>query len=213
MKYLRHILRNLMDELNLSESELARRTQVGQPVIHRILSGETDNPRVATLSLIANYFSISISQLIGDVPLPEHRLPGTHNPRLSTWSQVPLLTWEQAAEWPQQKNIQHPQMIATELAVGLNAFALTVKDTTMSPRFNEGMLLIVDPDQTVEDRDFAILLLDHQTHVVFKQILKDGADIYLKPLNPDFKTTLLSPTSRIIGPVIQARTDFKSREG
>src|SRR3990167_1621898 len=136
MKYLRHILRNLMDELSLSESELSRRTQVGQPVIHRILSGETDNPRVATLSLIANYFSVSISQLIGDAPLPENRIPGTHNPYLSAWNQVPLLTWEQAIDWPQQKqHVQEPKMIATEIAVSPDAFALKIKDTTMAPRF------------------------------------------------------------------------------
>src|SRR3990167_6567719 len=100
MKNLNKILKHLMHEMHLSESELARRTEIGQPVIHRILSGETDNPRVATLSQIANYFSISISELIGDASFPHHRLPGTNNYSNHTWTHVPLLTWEQAVEWP-----------------------------------------------------------------------------------------------------------------
>lgn len=209
MKNLHQILRALMDEMGLSESELARRTQVGQPVIHRILSGETDNPRVATLSQIANYFSLSISQLIGDAPLPENRLPGTHKPYLHAWSQVPLLTWEQAASWPNRQTIQNPLMVATDLPIGKDAFALRVKDTTMSPRFIEGILLIVDPERVAGDRDFAILSVMGQKQAIFKQILKDGVDVYLKPLNPDFKTTLMDDMQhQIIGTVIQARDDF-----
>lgn len=212
MKNLHQILRALMDEMNLSESELARRTQVGQPVIHRILSGETDNPRVATLSQIANYFSISISQLIGDAPLPENRLPGTHNHSTHAWSQVPLLNWEQAIHWPNQRSSIHsPSMVATDLPVGKDAFALKVKDATMAPRFVEGIILIIDPDRNPEDRDFAVLSMAGQKHAIFKQILKDGHDIYLKPLNPDFKTMLMDTTQcRIIGTIIQARDDFFS---
>lgn len=208
MKNLSQILRALMDEMHLSESELARRTEVGQPVIHRILSGETDNPRVATLSQIANYFSISISQLIGDAPLPENRIPGTHNHYTHSWSQVPLLDWEQAIHWPEHQ-IQHPFMVATDVPIGKQAFALKVKDVTMAPRFVEGTLLIVDPARTPADRDFAILYVEGQKNAIFKQILKDGNDTYLKPLNPDFQTTLLDPSQhRIIGTVVQARDDF-----
>lgn len=210
MKNLSQILRALMDEMELSESELARRTQIGQPVIHRILSGETDNPRVATLSQIANYFSISISQLIGDAPIPTDRLPGTHQQSICAWSQVPLLTWEQAINWPKQREkIQNPMMIGTDLAIGKQAFALKVKDSTMAPRFIEGMLLIADPDVQINDRDFAILHREGQMHAIFRQILKDGEDIYLKPLNPDFKTTLMDKTKyRLIAGLVQARDDF-----
>ena len=110
----------------------------------------------------------------------------------------------------QKQHVQEPQMIATEIAVSPDAFALKIKDTTMAPRFIEGMLLNVDPSQRVEDRDFAIIHLQDQKHAIFKQILHDGSDIYLKPLNPDFKTTLMDKINgRLIGPVIQARNDFR----
>jgi len=94
------ILKGLMAELGINESELARRTGVGQPVVHRICSGETDNPKVATLSPIANFFAISISQLIGDEPLSADRIPGTFNPDAQGWRQIPLLTWPQVLYWP-----------------------------------------------------------------------------------------------------------------
>lgn len=208
MKNLSQILRALMDESGLSESELARRTQVGQPVIHRILSGETDNPRVATLSQIANYFTISISQLIGDSPLPTTRLKGTSQLKAPTWSFVPLLNWEQVVHWPIQ--LENLSMVSTDLPLNEEqGFALTVRDNTMSPRFPEGILLIVDPNRPAKNRDFAIIHIQDQPNAVFKQVLTDGEDLYLKPLNPDFKTTLVEKDRcRILGTVIQAKENL-----
>lgn len=88
MSKLAQILKLLMAEQGLSESELARRTGIGQPVVHRMASGETDNPKVATLSPVANYFALSISQLIGDEALPSDRVLGTHNSPGFGWTQL-----------------------------------------------------------------------------------------------------------------------------
>lgn len=63
------ILKELLQKNKISESELARKTGVCQPVIHRMASGETDNPKIKTLLPIARYFDISIDELIGDKPL------------------------------------------------------------------------------------------------------------------------------------------------
>ena len=70
MNKLAPILCQLIREQQITVSELARRTQIGQPVIHRLISGVTLDPKVSTLSALANYFNISINQLIGDEPLP-----------------------------------------------------------------------------------------------------------------------------------------------
>lgn len=211
MKKLNSILKALMAEVHITESELARRTGVGQPVVHRIASGETDNPKVATLSPIANFFAISISQLIGDEPLPANRLPGTYNPGISGWTQVPLLKWEQLMEWPAAggNSINPTQSISTDLNLGTNAFAVAVRDITMEPRFPEGTLLIVDPAMHPTDRDYAIVYVDGHKLPLFKQILVDGDATYLKSLNPDFKTIALDKRHKFLGVMVQARMDFK----
>ena len=59
-------LKNLLNQTKLTESELARRTGVAQQVINRIASGKNTNPKLDTLSQIASYFMVSISQLVGD---------------------------------------------------------------------------------------------------------------------------------------------------
>jgi SOS-response transcriptional repressor LexA len=213
MKKLSPILKALMAEIRISESELARRTGVGQPVIHRIASGETDNPKVATLSPIANFFALSISQLIGDEPLPENRLPGTFNPGTHGWMQVPLLSWEQLLEWPnlkdQKTNFKPTESISTDFHLSENAYALRVKDNTMEPRFPEGMLIIVEPALQPENRDFAIAQVEGQKLPTFKQLFLDGNAPYLKPVNPDFKAFSLDKKHRFLGVVVQSRMDFK----
>ena len=54
----------------LSSSALARKTGVHATNIKRIRNNEQANPTVTTLLPLARYFSISLSQLIGDEVLP-----------------------------------------------------------------------------------------------------------------------------------------------
>jgi len=213
MKTLSSNLKALMSELRINESELARRTGIGQPVVHRICSGETDNPKVGTLSPIANFFAVSISQLIGDEPLPTNRIPGTYNPGVQGWKQIPLLGWDQVVQWPQLTEHSQPlQTISADLELGQNAYGVTIKDTTMEPRFPEGTILVIDPSLDPNNRDFAIVHIEGQPLPSFKQILIDGHYIYLKPLNPDFKTILLDKPHKFLGVMVQSRMDFKRKK-
>lgn len=207
------ILKELMAELGINESELARRTGIGQPVIHRICSGETDNPKVATLSPIANFFAISISQLIGDEPLSADRIPGTFNPGAQGWRQIPLLTWKQVLYWPDLPEKLAPlPSISTDVNMGKYAYAVSARDTTMEPRFPEGTLLLIDPDLKPNSLDFAIVYIEGYDLPNFKQILIDGGHTILKPLNTDFKTLLLDKPHRFLGVMVQSRMDFKKKK-
>lgn len=210
MMKLNTILKMLLKEHRLSESELARRTGIGQPVIHRMASGETDNPKVATLIPIAQYFSLTINQLMGVDPLPKDRVPGTYNPIAQTWNKLPLVTWEELVEWPTiTRRTTQDLRISTDADVSDQAFAVIVKDSTMLPRFAEGTLLIIDPEVQPEDKDFVVVMLKGQKHPTFKQLLIDGDDSYLKPLNPDFNTVQMDKESKLVGVMVQARMDFK----
>ncbi len=210
MNKLAKVLNQLMKEQDLTVSELARRTGVGQPVIHRVLSGETDNPKVTTLSPIADFFAVSIGQLLGNEPIPKDRISGTFRITSHGWTTIPLLNWEQVINWPVKKeslNIEKQE--STEMAVSKDAYALRVKDTTMLPRFPENTLLIVDPLLQPNDRDFVIAHIFGQKQALFRQFLLNGDDIYLKPLNADFNMQMIDKKSKILGVMVQARMDFK----
>lgn len=203
MRALASILKRLMKEKNLSESELARQTGVGQPVIHRISSGETDNPKIESLRPLAKFFSLSISQLVGDEPLFQRN---TQQKKLIERAHIlPFLTFEQTLLWRKNKDQIHVlNDIITEADVSTDAYAVRVEDTTMRPRFPEGTVLIVDPHYPIKDGSFVIAYLKEQEKVVFKQLLIDGEHQYLKSLNVDFPIIRMPKEYLLLGTMVQA---------
>ena len=70
------VLRHLMTLHNIGENELERLSEVTQPTIHRILSGESISPRDSNVGKIAKYFNVSNAQLRGEEPLPDSKDKG-----------------------------------------------------------------------------------------------------------------------------------------
>ena len=65
------ILTKLMARQQLTDNELADRVGIPQPTISRIKNGDSRDPRDTTLRPLADYFGLTISQLRGDMPLPQ----------------------------------------------------------------------------------------------------------------------------------------------
>lgn len=196
-------LKTLMSINNISPTQLARKTGVGQPVIFRIATGETDNPKLATLRPIANYFDKSISQLVGDEPLLSEQI-------FKNVTRVPLITLSEASNWQQHHadKSDSTTYVICDCDVSEGSFAVTVEDITMAPQFQPGSLLIIDPNKPAKDRDFVIAHHAGHKTATFKQLLVDGEFQYLKPINPDFRTSPITEEHRIIGTVRRARTDY-----
>jgi transcriptional regulator with XRE-family HTH domain len=69
MKKLSSILSHLMSQKGIKSAELARKTGIGQPIIYRLMTGETENPQISTLKPIADFFQIGFDELLGLAPL------------------------------------------------------------------------------------------------------------------------------------------------
>lgn len=69
MQDLATVLTYLMTEKGISSAELARKTDVSQPVIYRLMTGATENPQIQTVKPIADFFGVELDQLLGFTPL------------------------------------------------------------------------------------------------------------------------------------------------
>lgn len=210
-------LRSLMDELKMTEAKLARSTGIPQPTLHRILSGATRSPRGDALSKLANFFSVTISQLFGEDPLPTNRLPGTHNPHVRTWQSIPLMTLDEvlAVSPLCEENLNGrnwTNWTTTDVQTTPLTFAINVNNDSLNPRFPNGTVLVVEPGLTPEDRDFLLISTKGARMATVKQLLLDGQDHYLKPLNPEFQTVMMSTDHHILGVVLQVRMDIRRRQ-
>ena len=100
---------------------------------------------------------------------------------------VPLLSDEQAGMYKElidndQSGGSAFEPVLTSTPIRKYTFALCVVGDSMEPEFREGTTLIVEPDMKAEHGDYVIAKTG-VGETTFKQLVKDGPDWYLKPLN------------------------------
>lgn len=125
---------------------------------------------------------------------------------------VPLISDIQAGMFKEYVDNNHPgdgeqERIATGVPVNRHTFALRVVNDSMEPEFKEGMVLIVEPELDALPGDY-VIAKNGQEETTFKKLVKDGADWYLKPLNPAYPTKPLG-NSTIIGVVRAVEKRFR----
>lgn len=194
-------LLRLMADKKLRTTELARLVGLPQPTVHRIVTGVCEHPHLSSLEPIANYFGITVAQLKG------HELI----PWLDRAAKVPLLSGNDVLKWPaNKKKMTSNELILTDANVGTHGYAFKVNDAAMDPVFPLDMILIADPDRQPKDRCYVIAKLAHVEQPIFRQLLIDARDLYLKALSPDLefnKTTRLTKQDNILSVVVQAKRD------
>lgn len=84
---------------------------------------------------------------------------------------------------------------------GSEAFALRVLGTSMEPEFNEGEIIIIEPEGLLHDGSF--VLAQHAGEWIFRQLCKDGEAWRLHALNPAFPDLALPDLKAVRGVIIQ----------
>ncbi len=130
---------------------------------------------------------------------------------------VPVVDYLYAGKWDL---ITDPRMldegtkfITTDLDVGSMAFALIVTGESMLPEFQEGDLIIIDPEVVPKPGDFVIARLDLQVDGTFMKYRPRGTDkdgqpiIELVPLNENWPTQTINVGNpgHIIGTLVEHR--------
>jgi len=124
---------------------------------------------------------------------------------------VPLISFVQAGAFAETIDNFNPgdadEWIDATCPVNRHTFALRVVGDSMEPDFPAGTILIVEPELSPEPNDF-VIAKNGENEATFKQLTRDGADWYLKPLNPRYPIKPLG-TSRVIGVVRDAVRRFR----
>ena len=197
------ILTALLSEAQLNESELARRTNLPQTTISRLMLGETGDPRISTLKPLAKFFNVSIEQILGEEALV---LPSSR----STWLNIPLLSWDDVIPWLFKRThfdlYKAQAWLATERKISPNSFAILAKPF-MEPHFKTNSLLIVDPDLSAIDSQYMVVSFDNQT-VTVRQVSLDQTQVYLKHFDLTLPTLILQEQHKQLGIIVEARIPY-----
>lgn len=84
---------------------------------------------------------------------------------------------------------------------GAEVFALQVIGQSMAPEFDEGEIIVIEPDGALRDGSFVLAQLDGEW--LFRQLRREGEGWSLHALNPAFASRTLPDLAAVRGVVIQ----------
>lgn len=129
---------------------------------------------------------------------------------------VPLISWVQAGTFCQHFDNYEPgdadEWVSVTVRTGPNAFALEVKGDSMydpatGKGFPEGAIIVVDPAvdpfDVPQPKRFVVARMNGTDETTFKQLVQDGAQLYLKPINPRYPILTVTEDMVICGVVRQ----------
>ena len=84
---------------------------------------------------------------------------------------------------------------------GGESFALRVLGHSMAPEFNEGEIIIIEPDGLATDGSYVLAWHAHEW--IFRQLLREASGWRLHALNPAFADVALPDLGAVRGVIIQ----------
>ena len=101
------------------------------------------------------------------------------------------------------------EYIETDLR-GERIFALRVTGDSMEPLFQEGEIVIVNPDLQCDPGHYVVAKTPEHggEEATIKQLKKLGDQYYLHPLNPKHDDIPLTKKHKIVGKVVRKQMDF-----
>lgn len=169
----------LIKQHHLNLTQLSQLLNIPLMTIRRLMSGETSDPRLSTLKIIADYFNISIDALVNETPISAWSSQAQHKTSL-----VPKIEWDklsQIAHTPLTDLTQHWESILSTQTLTSDAFALDSKPS-LYPRFPKGTVFVIEPNTSPKDGDIVLIQFKDNNEFTFKELFIDPPQWHLASL-------------------------------
>lgn len=201
----------LMLSIGIDATQLSRATGLPTSTISRLRSNSTEfSPNLSSLMPLAEYFSITISQLIGEEPIDSISGEKTGYVRCRKTS-IPVLDADSIHDHLINNDHSSFSIIDVDIPVSESAFAYILRGNSMEPQFPDNSLLIIDPEEPYENLDHLLVIPIGKQTPILRNVLIDGDEQYLRALNPAFDEFNKFDKSayKVLGVMMQCRNNFK----
>lgn len=154
-----------------------------------------------------------IAKALNCLPVDLMSSPSTKDISLpSGYMRVPLLNNQQVMNWNTLKNhidFLDTEWLITDVRISTDSFSFEIQDSSMSPDFQNGDRIILDPSMSAEAGDFVLATNFHG--VFFRKYRARGVidghpSFELYPLNEDFEIFHSSNSElKILGVMVEHR--------
>ena len=194
--------------LGVSQSELARRLGIKPQAIQYLCASQAKKSKFAFH--IADALGINSDWLIAG----KGRMTDADNASIKNSVKIPVIDWSNIRKWVEEKNysVNVSHYINTQLDSPEHFYGLKMLDASMSPRFEVGTLLIVDPVVSAQENDYVIVSTRFSDQPIVRQLVKKDNKFILLPSNISlYKEIELTREDKILGVVRQAFYEFARR--
>lgn len=200
------LIREGRKRLAMSEQQFADAVGVSRGAVQQWERPGGTAPKRSNQRRVADLLGISVAELVSG---------GSNvSPGFDVRAEVPLISGVQAGNYTVIDNFKPKvglEMVPVTVSIKRHTFALRVQGDSMVgdslDSFPEGSLLIVEPDMEAVPGDY-VIALNSYNETTFKQLIKDGGELYLKPLNARYPIKPLGD-AEIIGVVREFTKKFR----
>lgn len=197
-----------MNELNLAQKHVASATGAARSTVSGWLSGVAQ-PSGKRLLFLANLLQVSADWILTGKEASNRSIVTVFDDG-EDQRMIPVLSMVQAGNWTAVLNDglnEATEYLPWIKAIGDNGFAVVVSGYSMSPYFLPNDRLYVNPDLEAGNEDLVIAMCNDDSEATFKQLIIEGGQKYLVPLNKDWlgaKVINLDETCSIKGVVVSS---------
>ena len=209
------VMEHLLAHADLSANGLAKILNLPTPTIHRLATGEVQDPRSSTMIFIADYFGITIDQLLGREELDSRFQSKNCAKTIKPASSIPMLSMHEAltaskyhkspSQWFRWQSNHSIEKEKRE-----KIFSICIKNNLYEPLFYQNSIIIIDPTLSAENGDYVLVSFKGDNVSVLKRYLSEGKNKYLSAVNADNNIMKFDPKeSEMIGIVIESCRHFR----
>ena len=190
----------------MSEQQFAEAVGVSRGAVQQWEKPGGTAPKRSNQPMVAKVLGLSVAELVS----------GGSNvgQGLAVRAEVPLVSEVEAGNYTVIDNFR-PRVrfktVPVSVAVKRHTYALRVHGDSMvsstGDSFPEGSILVVEPEMEALSGDY-VIALNEANGTTFKQLVRDGGDFYLKPLNSRYPIKPLGQ-ARVIGVVREFTKRFR----
>ncbi|HAU0370715.1 TPA: LexA family transcriptional regulator, partial [Legionella pneumophila] len=170
----------LLKKNNLNSNQLAQVLGIPMMTIRRLMSGETEDPRISTLKIIADFFNISIDHLVGE----DSSIDLISSKNIKSYT-VPKIGWSELNKFYSTDDYNWSEWQSISLNdsdnISKKTFALESRPS-MYPRFPKGTIFIIDPQIQPTDGDIVLVKIKLNSEYTLRELFVDPPHWILAPL-------------------------------